>query len=111
MIRKSTMVELVEELRKLPKSPEIDFMIEEALAGEYHDYKHEKYICGKLESSQRLRGLGYPQLARRIEQGEFDEPADFDDIQMMAKDLDENSDNQAQAEAMKEALGLNVKSH
>ena len=67
MERKSTMVELVEELRKLPESPEINFMIEEALAGEYHDYKNEKYVCGKLESSTRLRSLGYPELAQRIE--------------------------------------------
>ena len=105
------MVELVEELRLLPKSAEIDFMIEEALAGEYHDYKNEKYICGKLESSQRLRRLGFTELATRIEQGEFDEPADFEDMQMMAKDIDENSDNPEQAKAMKQALGLNEKQH
>jgi len=71
--RKSTMVELVDELRKLPKSPDIDAMIADALAGEYHDYKNVKYVCGKLESSTRLHQLGHPELAKRIEQGEFDE--------------------------------------
>ena len=86
-MRKSTMIELVDELEKLPKSPEIDFMIEEAKAGEYHDYKNRKYICGKMESSQRLRGLGYVDLAKRIENGEFDEEADDIDKQMMRNEL------------------------
>ena len=102
MSRKSTMVELVAELKKLPPSPEIDFMLKEALAGEYHDYKNQKYICGKMESSQRLRKLGYPELAIRIEQGEFDEEADADDVKMLSDELGSG----AQAEAMKEILGL-----
>ncbi len=88
--RKSTMVELVNELRNLPESPAIAFMIEEAKAGEYHDYKNVKYICGKMESSQRLRQLGYADLAKRIEQGEFDEEADADDDAMLRKDLADN---------------------
>ena len=66
---KSTTVELVAELRKLPKSKEIDYMIEEALAGEYHDYKNKKYDCGKVESYSRLMGLGYVDLANRILEG------------------------------------------
>ena len=88
-VRKSTMVELVEELRKLPKSPEIDFMIKEALAGEYHDYKNEKYVCGKFESSARLAHLGFHDLAQRIRDGEFDEEADEDDKKRMRADLAE----------------------
>lgn len=76
---KSTMVEFVDELRKLPQSKEIDFMIEEALAGEYHDYKNKKYVCGKMESSRKLRELGFIPLAKRIENGEFDEQADAED--------------------------------
>lgn len=73
------MIELVEELQKLPQSPEIQLMIEEAKAGEYHDYKNNKYVCGKIESSQRLRKLGFNDLAKRIEQGEFDEKPDEED--------------------------------
>lgn len=38
---KSTMVELVEELEKLPWSPQLAVIIGEAKAGEYHDYKLE----------------------------------------------------------------------
>lgn len=76
---KSTMIELVEELQKLPQTDEIKIMIEEAKTGEYHDYKNNKYTCGKMESSQRLRKLGHPELAERIEAGEFDETADEED--------------------------------
>ena len=47
------MVELVDELRKLPQSEGIELMIEEALAGEYHDYKNVKYVCGKMQLSIR----------------------------------------------------------
>ena len=84
---KSTMVELVEELKALPDSTGIRFMIQEALAGEYHDYKNNKYLCGKMESSARLRDLGFPDLAERIEQGEFDEEADEDDRKKMVEYL------------------------
>ena len=35
---KSTMVELVEELQKLPQTTGIKHMVEEARAGEYHDF-------------------------------------------------------------------------
>lgn len=90
MKRKSTMVDLVDELLKLPRSPAIDFMVEEALSGEYHDYKNKKYVCGKMESSQRLRKLGYVDLAKRIENGEFDELADEEDKKIMRDQLDES---------------------
>lgn len=101
-MRKSTMVELVEELEKLPKSTEIDYMIEEAKAGQYHDYKNTRYVCGKMESYMRLRSLGYVELADRIKSGEFDEEADADDIKMMRDDLGEGPE----AEALKKVLGL-----
>lgn len=81
MRSKSTMVELVDELKKLPRSAEIDFMIKEALDGEFHDYKNSKYICGKVESATRLDRLGFHDLASRIKDGEFDEDADEEDKQ------------------------------
>ncbi len=100
---KSTMVELVEELQKLPRSADIDHMIEEARAGEYHDFKNQKYICGKLESSQRLRSLGYHELADRIESGEFDEEPDAEDDARISKDLGEG----LLADAFRKILGIN----
>lgn len=83
------MVELVDELRKLPQTPEIKFMIEEALAGEYHDYKNQKYDCGKAESSHRLIKLGHIDLAKRIQSGEFDEVPDEIDKKTILKDMQE----------------------
>lgn len=100
---KNTMVELVEELQKLPRSADIDHMIEEARAGEYHDFKNQKYVCNKLESSQRLRRLGYPELAERIEQGEFDEEADAEDDATISKILGEG----LLADAFRNILGIN----
>lgn len=99
-MRKSTMVELVEELKKLPSSPEIDFMIEEALAGEYHDFKNQKYICGKVESAGRLRKLGFVELAKRIEQGEFDEEADEEDNAKMLAELADQKNGMKLAEIL-----------
>jgi len=96
------MIELVEELEKLPESAEINFMIEEAKAGEYHDYKNRKYVCGKMASSQMLRKYGHIDLARRIESGEFDEECDDLDEQMLRNDLGDTPEGNA----LKKILGL-----
>lgn len=55
---KDTRIHLVEELEKLPRTLGIDLIIKEAKAGEYHDYKNQKYDCGKLarETLTKLRG-------------------------------------------------------
>lgn len=90
-LRKDTRVELVAELRALsnslaPRDPAragLGDMIVEAEAGEYHDFKNRKYVCGKVEASSRLRRLGFPELATRIEAGEFDEQPDTTDVLAM----------------------------
>lgn len=89
-MRKDTRIHLVEELQKLPQTKEIQFMIEEAKAGEYHDYKNKKYVCGKLESAIRLDILGHHELSNRIKQGEFDEEADEADKEELRKMLEDN---------------------
>lgn len=86
-VRKSTMVEFVAELEQLLAKPGLGereqqglkYMIAEAKAGEYHDYKNNKYVCGKVASSGMLRAMGFIPLAKRIENGEFDEEADESD--------------------------------
>lgn len=85
--RKDTRIHLVEELEKLPQTPGIKFIIEEAKAGEYHDYKNEKYACGKVEVVGKLRAEGLHDLAGRVICGEFDEEADEEDKAQMRKDL------------------------
>ena len=89
--RLDTRFDLVAELERLPKSPEIDFIIQEAKAGEYHDYKNEKYACGKVEASAKLRAVGLIPLAKRIENGDFDEVADEEDKAKMRADLPERA--------------------
>lgn len=97
---KSTMVELVDELRKLPQTLSIKVMIDEAKAGEYHDYKNDKYACGKVESYNRLMKMGFCALALRIKNGEFDEEADADDKAMLKRDAMGGGFTEAQCKKM-----------
>lgn len=85
--RKDTRFELVEELEKLTPTDAILEMIAEAKAGEYHDYKNKKYVCGKFALVHRLNEAGLFDLADRVKNGEFDEVADEDDKALMRKDL------------------------
>lgn len=82
--RKSTMVELVNELQKLPQSTLRDQVIAEAKAGEFHDYKNEKYICGKVAVVGYLRKLDANALAEAVMNGEYDEEPDDEDNKMFA---------------------------
>lgn len=81
--RKSTMVELVDELKRLTPPKALDHLykdtIAEALKGEYHDFKNDKYVCGKVAVVGRLHQLGFTSLAKRVVNGEFDEEADEQD--------------------------------
>jgi hypothetical protein len=82
------MVELVEELRKFHQTPAVEEIIREALAGEYHDYKNQKYACGKVEVHRRLMALNHAParaLAKRVANGEFDEEADESDMAELRK--------------------------
>lgn len=101
--RKDTRIHLVAELEKLPESGHslVQEIIKEAKAGEYHDYKNQKYVCGKVAVSAKLRYAAHfltsPQLlkiAQDIEQGVYDEQADEEDradlhktIRMMANNI------------------------
>lgn len=77
--RLDTRVHLVAELEKLPKTPAIQEMIDEAKAGEYHDFKNNKYACGKVEVVMKLTKAGLNALADRVKNGEFDEQPDAED--------------------------------
>ncbi len=106
-MRKSTMVELVEELQALPQSPEIDEVIAEAKAGEYHDYKNRKYVCGKMAVYGKLKAAGLDDLANRVTAGEFDEEADAEDIKNMRADLGDGPE----ADALAKVFGLDQSVH
>lgn len=118
---KSTMVELVEELERLPSCDEVKFLIAEARLGEYHDFKNNKYACGKMA----LAGLLYefcktqPDLAddfmrirKDVVGGEYDEEADDQDRATMCAFIDNDERMTGkQKNKLKEAVGLknNVK--
>jgi len=112
MKRKSTMVELVQELEKIRAGcrgedrDRLDFLIQEAKAGEYHDYKNQKYTCGKVAVVTLLKGVGKAEcdwLARRVMNGEFDEEADEEDKANLKKAALEGGFSEAQC---KELFGL-----
>lgn len=114
MKNKNTMIELVQELGQLPQHPEIKMMIKEAIAGEYHDFKNNKYVCGKMASAEILAIVikKYPDCAEgatnirnEITTGVYDEPADEADKEMMRADL-ETDGKTPMSEALKKMLGL-----
>lgn len=90
---------LVERLQSAYKRcPILDQIILEAKAGEFHDYKNEKYVCGKHALVDLLQSAGMrsadPEyqmkindLQQRIIKGEFDEIADEEDKKEMRKDF------------------------
>jgi fructose-1,6-bisphosphatase len=85
MKRKSTMIELVQELEKLKITPAIQEIIDEAKAGEYHDYKNNKYVCGKVAAVQKLSSIGLNELADQVRNGDYDEEADDQDKAYLKK--------------------------
>ncbi len=94
MTRKNTMIEMVQELKNLPKHPEVLAMIENAKAGEYHDFKNVKYTCGKVASAEHLFDImskypGTREIAGKIRgeiiNGVYDESPDDDDKKEMDK--------------------------
>lgn len=110
------MVEMVAELKKIAPNPDIDFMIEEAEAGEYHDFKNVKYACGKMESANRLHqiGLKYPAIKADCDKirgfiinGDYDEKPDAEDTRNTANIINKDPNMTAgQKEGMKKALGI-----
>lgn len=106
---KDTRFDLVEELRALPSTPGREQMIVDAVAGEFHDYKNKKYMCGKVELVNQLRKESLYSLAQRVIDGEFDERADADDLELLRRDIYENTPSKKEADAMIQLLGLETK--
>ena len=96
-MKKDTRTDLVTELQKVEQTPLVLRIIEEAKAGEFHDFKNKKYVCGKIALVGLLREAGIEWLRQRVIDGEFDENADEEDKAEMRKGL---------PPAMQKALGL-----
>lgn len=55
--RLDTRTDMVAELKKIPVikwTPLLQAIIAEAEAGEFHDYKNIKYVCGKVAANELL---------------------------------------------------------
>lgn len=81
-----TRIHLVAELQKLPPTCAILEIINEAVAGEYHDYLNQKYVCGKMAAVEKLRAAGLEDLAKRVINGDFDEECDEESKEVLRKD-------------------------
>lgn len=87
-MRKSTMVELVSELEALNKEGKYNQIISEAKAGEYHDFKNQKHVCGKVALAGELEQ--FPELhhiRQAVINGEYDEEMDEEDKARMREDF------------------------
>jgi hypothetical protein len=105
-MRKSTMTDLVEELTALNVGGRLDEIITEAKAGEFHDYKNEKYVCGKVTLVDKLRK--FPEcddIRIGVMKGDYDESPDKEDKAQMRKDLIEDM-GEAAAKPLLKQLGL-----
>lgn len=103
---KSTMTDLVAELEKRNKDGKYDFLISEAKAGEYHDFKNKKHDCGKVGLVNDL--ASFPELEDirwAVINGEYDEKADEQDKELMRQDIINNLGPE-KAKPMLKLLGL-----
>ncbi len=83
---KCTIKDLPDEIRKLvpyyESNPAVVEIIIEAEAGEFHDFKNEKYVCGKVQLVQMLKDANEPALEpirESIINGDYDEDPDVED--------------------------------
>ena len=94
---KSTMKELVEELRKMSQSPTREMLIRLAEKGEFHDYRSSQ-ICGKMYFTEVFQDAmpllntedqNFLKLLRsEVVDGEYDEECTEEDKQFMKNEID-----------------------
>lgn len=104
---KSTNKELVADLIVRNASGKYNEMIDEAKAGEYHDFKNLKYVCGKVELINKLDK--FPELSdirEAVVNGEYDESPDEKDKVMIKQDLIDSMGEEKAAILLK---NLNIK--
>lgn len=88
MSKKSTIIELVQELAERNSEGKYDEMIFEAQSGEYHDFKNNKYVCGKVELVNKL--ADFPELSDirdAVIAGSYDESPDEEDKRKLREEL------------------------
>lgn len=108
-MRKSTIEHLPKEIEALipeeERTPLINQIIQEALIGEFHDFKNEKYVCGKMAVVSLMRETKdnrFKPLINAVINGDYDEPADDNDMMNLRKDW---TDDGANGEAFDKLFG------
>lgn len=67
-----TRTTLIEDLRKKKAHPKKQAIIDKALANVYHDF-HSELASPKLQLESDLEDAGYPDLARKVSRGRYDD--------------------------------------
>lgn len=90
---KSTVHDLPDEIEKLvppnERTPLINQILFEARQGEFHNYRNEKYDCGKVQVVSMLRQTNDKRLQPIIDgimNGDYDETANEDEVAAMKND-------------------------
>lgn len=105
-MKKSTIIDLVVELTALNPDGVLDAIIAEAQAGEFHDYKNNKYTCGKMALVELLQPFERCNSIRLdVINGVYDESPDEEDKAMMRKELTEGMPEESAKEMIRK-LGL-----
>jgi len=105
--RESTHIDLVVELTALNPDGALDEIIKEARAGEFHDYKNQKYVCGKVELVKQLsQHERCNSIRQAVMNGDYDESPDAEDKAKMRAELVEDAGSEEAAEPLLRQLGL-----
>jgi hypothetical protein len=85
---KSTMTDLVQVLEKRNTGGQYDTIIAEAKAGEFHDFKNQKYACGKMAAVEMMQPFEeLKDIRLDIMNGVYDEQMDEEDKARMREDF------------------------
>lgn len=106
-MRKTTIVDLPKDIKTaIPEyetNEKLMLIIKEAEAGEFHDFKNKKYVCGKFQVHAMLFGLKDQRLngiIHDIIHGVYDESPDAEDKAEMKKDWLANGGTESTYKAM-----------
>lgn len=104
---KSTITNLPNDIRvavpHCERNAYVKEIIKQAERGEFHDFKNQLYVCGKVQLAHMLHEANEPALLpirQAVINGEYDESPDADDKALMKKDWLENGGTEESYKSM-----------
>ena len=89
-MKKSTITDLPKDILAIIPAgesiPEIKEILDEARAGEYHDFKNQKYVCGKMAVIEKLKDKRLASIRKAVMDGVYDEEPDEEDDKLMREE-------------------------